>query len=967
MPSALETLVKILKLEREQGCKNTAVIGGLAAFSEKWSQDAHTQARKPEHHLLVDELTGLLHQYEHIEAKADRVIGIAYMLDRITGRVPAPPEFRAPAAPPPPSPEPAAESRAAPPEASAAPQQPQNPPAPREERHDQRPRRDDRRQPEATKAEKPQGEQRDVQAPPPEQQQQPRYERPDRPRPQHQQPQGQQNRPQNNQNNRKPQRPSRDNDDDDGDEGGGEMFRERGDDMSYDSYDAPVRSRGGRGQQAELDIAPMPRLARVPRRPRPKISAEEASDLLRGLKQPVTVLRGVGPGMAKMLEKLGINTVGDMLYFLPRRYDDYTNLQTIAKLVPDPDKLVTVVGTVIHSEIRIGRGNRKDFFMILDDGTARMGVTFFGRHFMIRQVKKGQQLVVSGVVTIFGRQVQMTNPEWEPLETENLHTVGIVPVYPLTEGLSGRSLRKLMKSAIDYWSERIPDYVPEGTLERTELGDLGWAIKNVHFPEGWDHLELARKRLIFDELLTLQLAMLGNRREWQSTPAIPLDVSDEYLDEFMQAVFPYPLTGAQRKAIEDVRRDVKLTRPMNRLLQGDVGSGKTAVATVVIAMALSQGKQAALMVPTSILAEQHYRSTGATLDKMPDGRKPVVALLTGAISNSDRQSIYRGISDGSIDVVIGTHALIQEGVEFKDLAVAIIDEQHRFGVEQRKALRGKGTNPHLLVMTATPIPRTLALTIHADLDLSIIDEMPPGRIPIQTKVVQPVAREQVNNFIIKQLSEGRQAFVVHPLVEASEKIEAPAAVEAYERLTQVFYKFKVGLLHGRMRPAEKDEAMEAFANGTYDVLVTTSVAEVGVNVPNASVMVIEGANRFGLSQLHQFRGRVGRGEHASYCLLLADTNSEEAKMRLQAMEDTNDGFKLAEMDWRLRGAGDLIGTRQSGGNKMQLAEQMTPQLVEMAQREARTIYEEDPNFVQEEHRLLAQRVVMLHNERSDVS
>ncbi len=325
------------------------------------------------------------------------------------------------------------------------------------------------------------------------------------------------------------------------------------------------------------------------------------------------------------------------------------------------------------------------------------------------------------------------------------------------------------------------------------------------------------------------------------------------------------------------------------------------------------------------------------------------------------------MADGSIDVVIGTHALIQEGVEFNDLAVAIIDEQHRFGVEQRKSLRGKGTNPHLLVMTATPIPRTMALTIYADLDLSIIDEMPPGRIPIQTRVVDPVARERVYNFVENELNKGRQAFVVHPLVEESEKIEAPAAVEAYERLTKVFFRNKVGLLHGRMKPAEKDEVMEAFSKGEIDVLVTTSVAEVGVNVPNASVMVIEGANRFGLAQLHQFRGRVGRGEHASYCLLVSDTNSDEARERLQAMENTNDGFKLAEMDWKLRGAGDLVGTRQSGGSLLQLVREMTPQLVELAQREARTIYEEDPDLSQEQHRLLAQRVGMLHNERSDVS
>ncbi len=957
MPSALETLVKILKLEREQGCKNSAVIGGLAAFSEKWSQDAHSQARKPEHHLLVDELNGLLRQYETVESKTDRAARIGYMIDRITGRVPAPPEFRAPATSVSP-PEQVAETGGAPPDISPSPEQPPKTDTPRsEQRHERRPHRENKQHQEEPKAEtanQPQA----TQAQP---EQQPRRERPDRPK--HQQ-QGQQNRPQNKQ---RPQRPPREQGDDDDGEDGGELFQERGDDMSYDSYDAPVRSRGGRGQQVELDIAPMPRLARVPRRPRPQISGEEKADLLRALSRPVTELRGVGPGMAKMLEKLGIYTINDLLYYRPRRHDDYTSLESIAKLVPNPDKLVTVIGTVIHTEIRIGRGNRKDFFMVLDDGTARMGITFFGRHFMIRQVKKGHQVVVSGVVSIFGRQVQMTNPEWEPLENENLHTVGIVPVYPLTEGLSGRSLRKLIKNAIDYWSERIPDFVPEGTLERTELGDLGWALKNLHFPEGWDHLTHANKRLAFDELLTLQLAMLANRREWQSVPAQPLDVSDEYLTTFMQAVFPYPLTGAQKRAIEDVRRDVAQPRPMNRLLQGDVGSGKTAVATVVIAMALSQGKQAALMVPTSILAEQHYKGISETLSKMPGDRKPVVALLTGALSSSERQSIYRGINDGSIDVAIGTHALIQEGVDFKDLAVAIIDEQHRFGVEQRKALRSKGTNPHLLVMTATPIPRTLALTIHADLDLSIIDEMPPGRIPIQTKVVQPVAREQVNNFIVAQLNQGRQAFVVHPLVEASEKIEAPAAMEAYERLQQVFFRHKVGLLHGRMKPAEKDEVMEAFASGKYDVLVTTSVAEVGVNVPNASVMVIEGANRFGLSQLHQFRGRVGRGQHASYCLLLADTNSEEAKMRLQAMEETTDGFKLAEMDWKLRGAGDLIGTRQSGGSTMQLAEQMTPQLVEMAQREARTIYEEDPNLSWEDHRLLAQRVTMLHNERTDVS
>jgi len=923
MPSALETLVKILKLERDQGCKNTAVIGGLGAFGDKWTPDAHAQAKRPEHHLLVDELSGLLHRYEAIPNKTERLNNIGYMLDRITGRVPPPPEFqvKAPDVPPP----------------LVA------PPAPAEDSPPVRPQIEGRR---------------DAQ---PREEQRPRQERPahkERPP-----------KPQPTQQARPPRKPARDGDDDEGGEEfpGEERYRE----SSYDSYDAPSnRGRGGRGrgqQMAEMDIPATPRLARVPRQPRPQINPDEAADILRGLSQSVTTINGIGPGMAEKLSRLGVETIGDLLDFIPRRYDDYTRLRTISQLTADPDTAVTVIGTAIHTEVRVGRSGRRDFYMIVDDGTARMGVTFFGQHFLMRAIKVGNQLVMSGTTALFRNQVQMTNPEWEALDTENLHTIGIVPVYPLTEGLSGKVLRKFMKSTVNYWANRVPDYIPEATLERCELSDLGWMYKNLHFPEGPDHLQHAKSRFIFNDLLLLQLAVLANRREWQSVPAQPLPVWDEYLDRFIQAVFPYPLTGAQRKAIEDIRRDVGVSRPMNRLLQGDVGSGKTAVAVVAVAMALMNGKQAALMVPTSILAEQHYRNVGAMLEKMPGERRPVVALLTGSLTETERQSIYRGMVDGSIDLVIGTHALIQEGVEFKDLGVAVIDEQHRFGVEQRKALRGKGTNPHLLVMTATPIPRTLALTLFADLDLTIIDEMPPGRIPIQTRVVDPVARERVYNFVENELKEGRQAFVVHPLVEESEKIDAPAAVEAYERLQKVFFRHKVGLLHGRMRPADKDEVMAAFSSGQYDVLVTTSVAEVGVNVPNASVMVIEGANRFGLAQLHQFRGRVGRGEHASYCLLLSDTNDDEARARLQVMEQTTDGFKLAEMDWKLRGAGDLVGTRQSGGSLLHLVQEMTPHLVELAQREARTIFEEDPTLSQEQHRLLAQRVGMLHNERTDVS
>jgi ATP-dependent DNA helicase RecG len=464
----------------------------------------------------------------------------------------------------------------------------------------------------------------------------------------------------------------------------------------------------------------------------------------------------------------------------------------------------------------------------------------------------------------------------------------------------------------------------------------------------------------------LQMAILATRREWQSVPGTPLPVDDGVLDEFTAAVFPYPLTGAQKRAIDDIRRDVAKSVPMNRLLQGDVGAGKTAVALSAMAMAFVNGKQAALMAPTSILAEQHYRGLTRQLPNTPGERKPVIALLTGAISAAERRDVLAGLADGSIDMVVGTHAVIEDKVDFANLALVVIDEQHRFGVQQRGLLRGKGTNPHVLVMTATPIPRTLALTLFADLDLSVLDEMPPGRTPIATRIVFPVERERMNRFVEEQLQKGRQAFIVHPLVEAGENPEVASAVEAFERLSKTFHRHRVGLLHGRMRPAEKDSVMAEFSRGEIDVLVTTSVAEVGVDVPNASVIIIEGANRFGLAQLHQFRGRVGRGQHQSYCFLVPDQLTPESERRLKILVETNDGFKLAEEDWKQRGAGDLVGTRQSGRNKLQLLEAMMPTLVQTAQREARTLFAEDPTLSLPEHRLLAQRVTMMHPE-SDVS
>jgi ATP-dependent DNA helicase RecG len=956
MPSALETLIKVLKQERESGCENRTVIGGLGAYSEKWSADVRSEARRAEHLILAEELPAIMRAYDNTDDKRERVKRINYMLDRITGRAPVPPQYRqqlealkAQFAPP----------NAAPPKEQRETPEPQEPHPPRDEQRRERPPRGEPRPPrdEQRRERPPRGEQPSGGA----------AQRPERP------PRGEQPRPE------RGSKPAR----------GGEKRPQparaeapqpRMTDSPREVYEFEYKFINPQG----TDLKPLPRMERPPRQPRPDLSLEEAAQRLAALRKPVTEIKGIGPKVAEALAPLGIRTVEDLIYYLPRRYDDYTRLNTINHL--ELDTVNTVVGKVTKPHMRVSSSGRRDFALTLEDGTGRMEITFFGGHFLRNVLREGMQIVVSGKVTMYGNRFQMANPEWEPLEKENLHTIGIVPVYRLREGIKARSFRRTMKQVIDTWSALVPDYVPLGTLERADLADLGWTIRNLHFPEGWDHLEHARRRRVFDELLLLQLAILGNRREWQSVPGIPLTLQPGFLDSFLASAFPYEMTGAQMRAIHDILDDVQRPVPMNRLVQGDVGAGKTAVAITAMAVAVHNGMQAALMAPTSILAEQHYRGVSRALANFPGERTPTVRLLTGALSASEREEVYRGLADGQIDVVVGTHALIQDAVEFKQLAVAVVDEQHRFGVEQRARLRGKGTHPHLLVMTATPIPRTLALTMYADLDLSVIDEKPKGRQPIKTQINLPSERERIYDFIESQLAQGRQAFIIHPLVEASEdeNSEARSAVEAYEELKRVFFHHRVCLLHGRMTPREKDEIMAAFSRHEYDIMVTTSVAEVGVDIPNASVIMIESANRFGLAQLHQFRGRVGRGEHESYCILMVESGIFEpydladndqgaerewtpAQQRLLKMRETDDGFALAELDWRLRGAGDLLGARQSGASSLQLTELMMPDLVALAQREARTIYERDPGLQLPEHQLLRQLVAMQTQDTGDVS
>lgn len=719
----------------------------------------------------------------------------------------------------------------------------------------------------------------------------------------------------------------------------------------------PTDTRPARAERASLAVEPLdPR----PRKARPKpLKAQEPLDPLAGLEAPLTVLRGVGPETAKDYAQLGLETVRDLLLYFPRRYDNYSKLKTINRL--EYGEECTLIATVGQVRERRFRTNRTMLKVVLSDGTGMIEVTEFNPY-RKHLLQPGQQVVVSGRVDQYLGRLTLVPREWEKLDVELLNTGRIVPVYSLTEGLYQRSLRALTAQVVKYWAPRQPDPLPAEMVERAGLMSYGEALAQIHYPDSEASLEAAQHRLAFDELLALQLGVLRQRQQWQSASAQPLAVSDEWLSAFTHSL-PYALTNAQIRAVADVRADLSRAVPMNRLLQGDVGSGKTAVAAIAMAITIRAGAQAALMVPTSILAEQHFQTITRllTADGGPPtdagesqttvgGPSSAIRLLQGSTSAAEKEAIYAGLRSGEVKAVVGTHALIESPVEFANLGLVVIDEQHRFGVAQRASLRGKGRNPHLLVMTATPIPRTLALTVYGDLDLTVLDEMPPGRQPITTYLLHANERERAYAFVRREVQKGRQAFLIFPLVEESDKSEAKAAVEEHARLQkEIFPELKLGLLHGRMKPDEKEAVMEQFRAGEHHILVSTSVVEVGVDVPNASVILIDGANRFGLAQLHQFRGRVGRGQHPSYCLLVSDSPNPAPDERLKAMEVTQDGFVLAQKDLELRGPGDFLGTRQSGFAGLQTARLSDIQTIEKARREALAVFERDPDLQAPEH------------------
>ncbi len=678
-----------------------------------------------------------------------------------------------------------------------------------------------------------------------------------------------------------------------------------------------------------------------------------------GLHAPVTKIRGIGEKQAKNLEKLNVFTIKDLLYLFPRRYDDYSQLKSIQQLRYGEE--VTILAKVVDMKSqRTGRGKLISE-VIVSDATGMLRLIWFNNAYLERNLKVGMFITISGKVEASSGRLAMFHPDYESVDQQQLNTNRIVPVYPLSRQITQRWLRKTQFNVVKFWADRVPEFLPDVVRESAQLVPLQEALIQIHFPDTAELLHSAQRRFAFDEIFLLQLGVIRQKRQWQGLTGTAFSVSEAWLAERLRGL-PYALTNAQVKAVAEIRKDVSSPHPMNRLLQGDVGSGKTIVAVIGMSIVIEGGAQAALMAPTGILAEQHYRTILRLLTEAGAQQAAFLApeeirLLTGDTGTADRREILKGLQSGAVKLLVGTHALIEDPVSFRNLQMVVVDEQHRFGVQQRAALRAKGENPHLLVMTATPIPRSLQLTVFGDLDVSVMDEMPAGRLPIQTRIIYPYERHRVYELIEEQVQAGHQAFIIYPLVEQGENEEVKAAVEEQQRLqAEAFPHLKVGLVHGRMKPVDKDAVMLAFRNKEYDILVSTSVVEVGVDIPNATMMVIEGANRFGLAQLHQFRGRVGRGDAQSFCILIPDSDSAAENERLTVMTQTNDGFVLAEKDLQQRGPGDFLGTRQAGFVDLKMANLADVRLIQKARAIAEQVLEKDPDLEADENQALRRAV-----------
>lgn len=709
---------------------------------------------------------------------------------------------------------------------------------------------------------------------------------------------------------------------------------------------------------------------------------------------PVQYVKGVGPKLGQLLSKIDITTVQDLLRHYPRRHLDFQNREHIRDLVVGSE--VSIFGTIRSvSAFQPKKGNMSILSAIISDGTGSVIVTRFvggkSNKYLLDRYKaqwpKGAQVLASGIVEQddYSGKLKLKNAEVEILSLEGgdqlssgysdedgfenapstIHAGRLVPVYPLTEGLSLRHLRNIIHNALESFGEGVEELLPQEILDGYNLMGLRQAYFNIHFPQKPEDKDDARRRLVFDELFSIQLQMAHRRYQYERREdALSLKYTpdaDSYVERLL-ATLPFKLTGAQNRVFEEIARDLASSKPMHRLVQGDVGSGKTIVALMAFMVAIQNGFQGAMMAPTEILAEQHFRQFQRLLT--PLGLR--VSLVLGKQGAKERREVRQEILSGQSHIAVGTHALIEDNVEFKNLGLIIIDEQHRFGVKQRARLKAKSQNPELLTMTATPIPRTMALTMHGDLDVCEIDELPPGRKPIVTKLMRPSDKKKLYPLVREEIEKGRQAYIVFPLIEESESLSAKAATQEFEKLSKgEFADLKLGLMHGKLKSQEKDAVMDAFRKGEYHILVSTTVIEVGVDVPNSTVMVIENADRFGLAQLHQLRGRVGRGGEQSYCYLVSDMKSQTSRDRLGIMEQTNDGFVVAEKDLEIRGPGEFLGYRQSGLPDLMLADLVhDAKILEDARNAALAVIKVDPELTEYPglKKILNQRLTTEHAE-----
>ncbi|HCU25571.1 MAG TPA: DNA helicase RecG [Deltaproteobacteria bacterium] len=698
---------------------------------------------------------------------------------------------------------------------------------------------------------------------------------------------------------------------------------------------------------------------------------KDVSDCLAWLASPLQYLKGVGPYLAKLFARLKIHNYEDLLYHLPFRYLDRRTILAIARA--PAGKHGVVCGVVeAAGEVILGRKGRKIFEVILSDGSGFLTAKWFHypRKFFLERFKKGEKFLLFGEVSYFQHEKQMIHPEVTPIkeffdEEDFEQHLGLIPVYSTTEGLSQRQIRKALDALLVEMPQRLIETLPRSLLEKGNWPDPAESFCRIHRPNDEDSPEiesprrtLFHRRLAFEEFFYLQLGLAFRRQRSQVLRGVAHESRLKLRQELLQKL-PFALTAGQQRAIAEITRDMCSSRPMNRLLQGDVGSGKTLVCLMAMLLAVENGRQAALMAPTELLADQHYQNFSRWLE----GSGLPVRLLTASTKEAERKETLGLFQAGTPAILLGTHALLEADVEFENLSLVVIDEQHRFGVRQRMGLMKKSRRPDVLVMTATPIPRSLAMTLYGDLDLSLMTEMPPGRQPIQTRIMFEKNRPKLEEFVRVKVKEGRQAYFVFPLIEESEKLDLKDATRAFEKLKKIFSEFQVEMLHGRMKNSQKEAVMRRFAAGEVQILVATTVIEVGIDVPNATLMVVEHAERFGLSQLHQLRGRVGRGAHKSYCVLATDfKQSSLAKERLQVMEASADGFKIAEEDLKIRGPGDFLGTRQSGLPDFRVGSLVSDlDLLEAARNAAQEILEKDPHLNLPEHRVL--RPVLEHRWR----